>query len=1055
MIKLRLNSCSSMLKTGKALLASLVMLLLFAVSNASAGNKPPITIKGKVADSKGVTLIGVSVKSSAGEGAITDANGAFTIRTDDKATLTFSYLGYVSQTVQIGGRTTINITLAETANQLNDVVVVGYGTQKRKDVTGAITTIKFEEGPKTSVPFVNALEALQGTPGINIGPSTSAGAEPNIVVRGQNSINSNLRPLIVLDGVIFDGNINEINMNDVATYDILKDASAAAIYGAKSATGVVIITTKRGKTEKPQISFSTYYGTQNWTRVPKMKTGEEFVQWRKDNLSIRGQDISDLTKVFSSLELQAYNEGHMVNWLDEITQSAPIQNYQLSVAGRTDKTNYYFSGGFLDQKGVLYNDKFKKPSFTIKLENNITDWLSFGVNGYYSSRDYSGATPSLYMATYLSPYGYRYLAGTNDQIYQRYPTGNTSMYNPFWGSSTNVTQRGVYDDDLNKQNSIRATGFVNVKVPFIKGLNYRFEATGNRTNSTLAFFHHEFGEVNTLLPANVANPVQFLPSATGNKTSTQRNNWLINSLLSYTRSFGDHNFDALYGYTRDNTKYDLLRLNGSDFSGAGTSALGYNGLFLGKTITGANEFTESSNIGYFGRFNYNYKQRYYATFTLRHDGYSAFAEGHKWGSFPGGSLAWTISEEDFMKDLKFVNYLKIRGSYGRTGNQAVDAYSSLAATDNTLYTIFGSTSTLISTPATLANKTFTWEKTDGFNLGVDFQLFNQRLSGNIDLYKSNTKDQLLSQSLVNVIGIATGKTNNGEVQNKGIEISLNTVNVKSENGFKWESSVSFWMNRNKLIHLYGFDVNKDGVEDDDPDNGLFIGKSLGGIFDYTVDGIVQSTDLDYMNKYKTATGVNIFVPGDLKIRDLNNDGVIDAKDKSVIGYGKENFNFNIGNTFSYKNFQLFFSVNAIVGGGKNNFFMSTNLRGLNPGAVLPSTGTWIAGQDYWMPNRESTEFVRPNYGNTFGYGFYQSRTFARLQTASLSYTFPKAILDKIKVDNLKIYVSGTNLLTLTGWTGLDPANGGQIGGNGGSSNENVNTSTPVLRAVSFGLNLGF
>ena len=371
MMKLRLNSCSSMLKTGKALLASLVMLLLFAASDVSAGNKPPITIKGKVADNKGVTLIGVSIKSSAGPGAITDANGVFTITTDDKATLTFSYLGYVSQTVQIGGRTTINITLSETANQLNDVVVIGYGTQKRKDVTGAITTVKFEDGPKSAVPFVNALEALQGTPGINVGPTTSAGATPNIVVRGQNSITANTAPLFVLDGVIFDGNINEINMNDVATYDILKDASAASIYGSKSANGVVIITTKRGRTEKPQINFSTYYGVQSWTRVPKMKEGEEFVQWRKDNLSIRGQDITDPTKVFSTLELQAYNEGHTVNWLDEITQYAPVQNYQISVAGKTNKLNYYFSGGYMDQKGVLYNDKFKKPNFTIKLENNI------------------------------------------------------------------------------------------------------------------------------------------------------------------------------------------------------------------------------------------------------------------------------------------------------------------------------------------------------------------------------------------------------------------------------------------------------------------------------------------------------------------------------------------------------------------------------------------------------------------------------------------------------------------------------------------------------------
>jgi TonB-linked SusC/RagA family outer membrane protein len=1057
MIKLKLKNCSFLsLKVAKMLLASVFIVFLVQPGRAVAAEtmRAPITISGKVTDEKGETIIGATIKSSAGGGTITDANGNFSLTTEGTATLTVSFLSYVTQEIKVNNRTKINITLLPAQNQLNDVVVIGYGTQKRKDVTGAITTIKFEDGPKSSMPFMNVMEAIQGTPGINIGPSTSAGATPNIVLRGQNSISSSLAPLIVLDGVIFSGNLNEINMNDVATYDVLKDASAASIYGSQSQNGVIIITTKRGKTEKPQVSFGTYYGIQNWTRVPKMKSGDDFLQWRKDNLSIRGTDITDITKVLSPLELKAYNEGHELNWLDEVTQYAPVQNYELSVSGRTDKLNYYFSAGFLDQKGVLYNDRFTRPNLTLKLENTITDWLSYGMNAYYSSRDFSGISPNMYMATYMAPFSYRYLEGTNDQILQRYPAGNTSLFNPFWGNPTNALLPGMYDDDLNKQYNIRGTGFINVKVPFIKGLNYRFEATGNKGSSQFGYFHHEFGEVNTLIPANVANPLQFLSTANGSRTHEQTDSWLINSLLSYTRAFGDHNVDALFGYTRDYSNFQSTKLIGSDFLKAGTTSLGYNGLHLSTTKDGLNLLREKKNVGYFGRLNYNYKQRYYATFTLRGDANSAFADGYKWGYFPGGSVAWTISEEDFMKGKTFVDYLKIRLSYGRVGNQGVEAYETLAFTNGTNNTVFGSTPTATSFPANLANNKFTWEKTDALNLGFDFQLFNNRLSGSIDMYKSKTIDQLLTRSIPIMTGFNTVKDNKGEVQNRGIEITLNTVNIQSDKGFNWSSGFSFWMNRNKLVHLYGLDVNKDGKEDDDIANGLFIGKSLGANYDYTVLGVVQSSDTEYMNKYKTVSGTQIFFPGDLKIKDLNDDNVINELDKSVIGYGKENFNFNVSNTLGYKNFQLFFSVNAIIGGGKNNFFSSTNLRGLNPGSTLPTQANWV-DLPYWMPGSENNKYPRPNYANPFQYGFYQSRTFVRLQTASLSYNFPKSITEKLKMDNLKVYVSGTNLITLTGWTGLDPANGAQIGGNGGSSNGSVNISNPLMRTVSFGLNVGF
>ena len=1016
---------------------------------------PPVplaTIHGTVTDSKGSPLAGISITVSGGKGGTsTDNNGEFTVTAEKGDKLTFSGVGYSPQTITLGAQASVTIVLAEVPSQLTDMVVVGYGSQKRKDVTGAVTSVKIENSPKSTIPNINALEAIQGAPGINIGPSTSAGADPNIVVRGQNSISASTAPLIVLDGVIFNGSINEINMNDIASFDILKDASSAAIYGSRSANGVVMITTKRGKSEKPQINFNTYYGKQYWTRRPDMRKGEAYIQWRKDSKSITGQQDLSLPAILAPLELKAYNTGHQMDWYDEVTQDAPLQSYQLSISGRSKNTNYYVSGGWLKQNGVLANDNYKKPNVTVKLENSVTDWLSFGVNGYFSSRDYSGTSPDMYLATYMPPYTYMYTDSTN-KILQRYPTGTAGLNNPYWGNP-NLFQPGYYDDDLEKYSSLRGTGFVLVKIPQVRGLSYRLNVTASKNTAERAYFHHEFGEVNTLVASEIANPSQFLNKTNGYKQTTITNSYVLDNILSYQHSFGDHNIDVLAGYTRDQTITDLVRFAGSDFSAIGTTALSYNGLPSAVTRTGLTNNTTYANVGYIGRINYNYKSRYYLTANFRRDGSSVFSDGHKFGNFPGASVAWAISEENFLKPVKWLNYLKVRASYGRTGNQAISPYSTQFTVNSTnLFTVFGSTTSPFIVPSQLGNSNLSWEKTTSFNFGVNFAVLDNRLSGSIDLYKGATKDQLLTQSIPILTGFSTVKNNLGQVDNKGIEISLTSVNVKTASGFTWESGVAFWLNRNKVVHLTGIDGDKNGREDDDVANSLFIGKSLGAIYDYTFDGIVQSTDVDYM----ASTG---FKPGDVKFKDISGpngkpDGKITTLDRSVIGYAKENFNFNITNTFTYKNFSLYFAVNAIVGGGKDHYFMSTNLRSLDPGAVLPTSANWI-NQEYWMPDKPSNKIPRPNYTNPLGYGFYQSRTFARLQDLGFSYSLNRATLEKLKISDLKFFVSGKNLLTFTGWTGLDPANGAQIGGNGGSTNSAVNQSPPLMKSITLGFNLSF
>lgn len=429
-----------------------------------------------------------------------------------------------------------------------------------------------------------------------------------------------------------------------------------------------------------------------------------------------------------------------------------------------------------------------------------------------------------------------------------------------------------------------------------------------------------------------------------------------------------------------------------------------------------------------------WKDRYHASFSFRRDGFSAFAEGFKYGNFKSAALAWTASEEDFMKN-EILNYLKLRFSYGENGNPAIENYATFPKVATGQY-IFGEAYTKTLYQKTLANKALGWEKTNAFNLGADFGLFTNRLTGNVEYYNSVTTDLLITRRLPATSGYTTIFDNMGKVANWGLEIGLHSVNIETKD-FQWGTDVSFWLNRNKIKSLYGIDSNKDGKEDDDISNGWFIGKSLGAVYDYTFDGIVQESDIEYQKKYNMK-------PGDAKFVDLDNNGKIDANDKSVIGYSKPNFTVNMRNTLSYKNFQLFFSLNWISGGGKNNYYILNNERAMVPN-ITQTACNWL-DQEYWTPEHPSNKIPRVNYSQqSYKYGFHQARDFVRLQDITLSYTLNKKLLDKTQFfTNAKLFVSGKNLLTFSGWSGMDPETGQRIG-----------EGEPSFKTFSFGLNVSF
>lgn len=1003
-------------------------------------------VRGRVINENGAPLEGVTVKvKSSNKATNTAADGTFRLELGpDENILIFSYVGMETQEIKLKGSNNIQVQLKPINFALTDVVVVGYGTQQRKDITGAIVSFSLEKSPVKDIPVVNLLQSLQGKiPGLSIGQVTSAGGQPGIEIRGTNSISAGNSPLIVLDGVIFEGGINEINPNDVASIDVLKDASAAAIYGSRSANGVIIISTKRGKSEKPLVTLNTYYGFQNWTQKPDMRMGEDFIQWRRDNRSLRGVTDLSVENILEAKELAAYKEGHQIDWIDEVTQRAPIQNYQASISGANNGMHYYISGGFMDQHGVIDNDNFKKYSVMAKFDHKATKWFSYGLNVYYTTQDFSGASPSLYNANYNTPYSYKFLKGY-DNVLDRYPTPvNGTLSNPYWGSNQNG-EPGYYDDDMDKRFSIAGIGFLSVDFPFLKGLNYRMNVTKRRNFADFGVFHNEFGLVNTEIVDEILNPDKFLNRAYGSRNTTTNNQWLVDNLLNYTRTFsGAHNLNVLAGYSRDYRNTEGVNTSASDFSQAGTTILGFRGLHLAdptrKSIS--NNFSEVKDVAYIGRLNYNFKSKYYFTANFRRDGYSAFAPGYKFGNFPGASVAWVLTEESFLQPVSQVlNYLKLRASYGQNGNQAINAYSTIANV-GTGNTVFGSTTIPYTYPSTMSNSTLSWETTKALNFGMDFTILNSRLSGTFDYYTGSTTNQLLNRALPIFTGYNSVRTNIGEVENKGLDISLNSVNIKSGTGLNWETSVNFNINRNKIKSLTGKDANNDGIEDDDIGNSWFIGKSLGAVYDFTMDGIVQTSDAAYISTYG-------FKPGDVKFKDISGpdgkpDGKIDANDRSVIGYRLPGFRTNIANTFSYKDFQLYFDFNIVAGGGKNNYYIDDNNVGRNPGAISPNVANWL-NKPYWMTDHSNNEFPRPNYTNPFGYGFYQSRSFARLQNATLSYTLPNELIQKLKIEGARFYLSGRNLWTSTKWIGLDPETGGTIGG-----------STPAFSTVTLGLDFKF
>lgn len=988
-----------------------------------------IDIKGLVVDNLQQPIPGANVvEKGTTNGVATDFDGNFSISVaGPKAVLVFSYIGFATKEVTVADSRFLTVTLEEGAATLDEVVLVGYGTQKRRDLTGA--TVSADIQSIAEVPSPNILESLNGSlPGVTIGVEAAAGEEPNIQVRGQSTINGNASPLYVLDGVPYRGRIVDIHPSDIKSIDVLKDASSKAIYGAQAANGIILISTKRGSgTQEATVSYSTKYSVQGPANELTPLGREGYLRKARDldyENGYLGPDFLTpnpdwtpaLSGNFNPPVQDGIDNGTDFNWYDEVTNPGFITDHNLSVQGRDEKTNYYISGSFTDQKNWMLNDNFRRTTARINLDTKVNDWLSVGVSSFASFADLSGESPSLDGLVRMSPVAPPFDADGNIILA---PLGNNQP-SPLLVSDT---------DDSNKRNSLFALVYASIDMPGIKGLNYRANFSNNYRWS------------------QEANASVYAAGFTGRafKNNFEIYDYTFDNILNYKyrSNNDDHGIDATFVAGINKISEQSTFAEGTNFT---SLDLSFNSLQQAVVQQISSSAEERSFSYQMGRLNYDYKQRYLITATLRRDGFSGFATGNKTAMFPSLALGWTLSNEGFMEDSKTFDFLKLRASYGENGN-LTNPYSSLSRVvvpiggDDDLGDsryVFGDGGSTVNgqTITSLSNPNLTWETTRGINVGLDFSLLKNKIRGNIDYYASNTKDLLWDFILPRISGFESIISNVGEIQNSGLEIFLNTTPVRTQN-FKWDFGLNFDTNRNEIVSLIGLDSDGDGQEDDLIANGLFIGEPINTIYDYQIDGLYQIGDEDIREGW---------APGFHRLADLNGDGEITPEgDRRILGNEDPAFNFGIRNTLTYKDFSLTFFINSRQGGNDGYRGLNNPWDGNTSSLGLAQNNNWYSEIDYWSPSNPNATFRRTGANAPINSLQYFDRSFVRLQNLSMTYNLNQKVADDLGIKGLTISIGGQNLITWTDWKGWDPENGQGLG-----ASEN---GLPLMRRYTLGLNI--
>lgn len=1012
-----------------------------------------IQLHGKVVDQTGKPVAFASIKvKGTNTGVNANDAGVFDLAVLPDKTLVVSAIGFSTKEVVVHqNETDITIVLTQTTSELDQVIVVGYGTQRKRDVTGSVTSVS--EQALREVPVANIQGALQGkAAGLEIqNTGTMPGANMQIRIRGIRSISGSNTPLLVLDGIPYDGSLNDINPDDVASIEVLKDASATAIYGSRGANGVILVSTKRGRGGQSHVTYNGYYGFGNvaWDypvfNVPQYEAMRAASTW---------------TSGYMPLELLGIKNGTNTNWQNAIYQTSHKTDNNITVAGgNAEGTTYSLGGGYYNETAVLPGENFTRYSLRATIDTKIGKHAKVGINTLNNVGVTNGSQFVQYGYMYpiltLSPLS---AVDTNGVVVLN-PAGNPNDYS---GQYNPVITKHNNNNWVDRVTRFRSFNSLYAEYEFIPGLKYRFNLGLNYTRE----------EDDQFKGADTKTNPQYFNNGKGNSASVNNiEGWgyTAENLITYDKTIASKhriNFTGLYSIQESHQHNSYMSKDSIDQDFVEFYNLGQANSTHPPVVSGGE--SSMALISYMARFNYVYDNKYMITLTYRNDGSSVLAEGHKWHQYPAISAGWNISNESFMKNIMFLSNLKLRAGFGQTSNQSIAPYQVLGNVSNgngqggtagvikynwgpTVYTGYN--------VSTVPNTTLDWEYTKTTNIGLDFGFLNNRITGNIDYYHQHTDKILYNVSIPPTSGISSNSflTNIGEMQNWGMEFAVSSVNVRTHSGFTWTTDLNLFFNRNKLLKLSN-NVTQDIA------NQLFVGYSMTSIYDYKKLGIWQKSEAAQAAKYSS-------VPGQLKLQDINNDGVINSSDRSVIGNSDAKLQGGMTNRFAYKGFDLSITMYARFGG------LLISQTHQPTGAYL----TQMSGDrnqikvDYWTPNNPTNWFPSPSQAlgavpaamTTLG---YYDASFLKIRSINLGYTFSPAILKKISAQNIRIYASVDNVATLFSpykkQTGIDPEGTGtgdqSVGGvgnirtgQGDNSTITLSSATPPTRNIILGLNVTF
>ena len=996
-------------RKSKFMLLSVFMLFFSSISVYAQQE-----VKGLVTTSDGEPLPGVAItaKDKSGIGTTTDIDGNFTFNVpSSNTTLVFQYMGYKTLEYPLRGQTLVKVELVEDTQLINEVVVIGYGVSKKSDLTGSVASVKAEELEK--FPASNVTEMLRGqAPGIRVTlDDTAPGGASSILIRGKRSLSSSQTPLYIVDGMIVP-HINDLNSSDIASLEVLKDASSQSIYGSRASNGVILITTKRGEAGKVKIDYNTYVAFQTYHRNFDMYSPEEFVKlrfWAKynegmaesvgtiDNMNI--ETVLDDPMMYSAYQNQKYT-----NWEDLMLGNALQHKHDISIRGGSEKLKYSAGFGYYNQDGMVKKSGYERFTFNSNVDFAPYKWLDFGTTVGYTKDESQSAQNNFSDIITMPALAQAY----DDEGNLLREVNNQGDVSPLWRNEE-------YDKKIQNE-YLRLSAYLTIKPT--KGLSYRFDVNLRSNN-------RESGDYKT----------KKYPGSTGEGgiSNFNRQSYLINNVINYQLPIA--NEDHKLGVTLiQSAEQDLQKTTGYSFINSTTDMFQWNIAQDSEVKDVTRTIQRTRSVSFAGRIQYNLMDRYLLTASIRRDGASVFGNKNKWANFPSVALAWRINEEAFMKKFSWIDMLKLRISYGVVGNWAISPYRTLGVAGSHEYLTNGSLVVGYLPTTQLLNKDLKWETTNSVNFGLDFSAFGGRLNATLEHYRTNTNDLLVQRSVPSITGYSTMWDNLGKTKSSGWEVSLNGTIIKNKD-LEWNVGGSISTQKNEIVRIDGR-TDENGKPINDLNNKWFIGESMNVSYNYVFGGIWQTGETPTEDQYLPGDAAP--VPGDIKIQDYNGDGKITTDDRKIYNLDPDWYG-TLTTSLHYKGIDLsleFYTVQNVI---KSNPY----LYAYNQGGSLNGKKNGIK-VNYWTPENPSNEAPRPQYTASvpnFGILAYQDASYFRLRTATLGYTFPKNLTKKIAIEKLRLYFTGTNLFTVTDYQSYSP--------------EKEPGGYPEPQTFTFGINLSF